>query len=207
MTGRLRPCRTVCRVLTVPISVRQPSEDDLATMLLQVQDQQVTYPEVGATRESGLPPGYRHDRYSVTLGHGDAVFQRGREALQTWQAHRHVGATLVPAKPEIAVGTDVIVVLRVGPASVVVPCQIVYVTDSEDAYGFAYGTLPGHAERGEEAFHVARGPGGVVTFEVVAFSRPADPLTRLGGPIARLMQTRITRGYLDGVRSFVNSVP
>ena len=192
-------------VAAVHISARQPPKDDLDAMLLRVHDLAVTYPEVGATGAPILPPGYRHDRYSVTLGSEDNVFARGREAVQTWQAHRHVGATLVPETPAIAVGTDVIVVLRVGPASIVVPCRIVSVTDTDDAYGFAYGTLPGHPEQGEEAFHVRRTPDGEVTFEVVAFSRPADPLARLGSPVTRLMQTRISRGYLEGIRSYVQS--
>jgi len=190
----------------VPISVRPPTGQDLDALLARVSDLQVTYPEVGATSASVLPPGYRHDRYSIPLGRGNGVFQRGREALQTWQAHRHIGAVLVPAQPHIAVGTEVVVALRVGPASLVVPCRIVSVVDADDTYGFAYGTLPGHFERGEEAFHVCRGREGEVSFEVVAFSRPADPLARLGSPIARLMQTRITRGYLEGIRSFVNAV-
>ena len=71
--------------------------------------------------------------------------------------------------------------------------------------GFAYGTLPGHPERGEESFRVVRGHDDTIRFEVVAFTRPADPLARLGSPITRLMQKRITRGYLEGVRSYVST--
>jgi uncharacterized protein (UPF0548 family) len=191
--------------LAVPISARQPSRDDLDAWLARVQDQPITHGEVGATGASVLPSGYRHDRYSVRLGEGDTAFNRGRDALKTWQAHRHVGATLAPDNPAIAVGTDVIVAIRVGLVSVVVPCRIVSVTDNENRYGFAYGTLPGHPERGEEAFHIVRTMDAAVNFEVVAFSRPADWLARLGSPVARLIQTRITRGYLDGVRCYVEA--
>jgi uncharacterized protein (UPF0548 family) len=196
---------TVDIVPAVPISARQPSTDDLDAWLLRVRDQRVTYREVGATAASELPAGYRHDRYSVSLGEGDTAFNHGREALMTWQAHRHVGATLVPDNPEIAVGNDVIMALRVGLLSVVLPCRIVRVADNESRYGFGYGTLPGHPERGEEAFHVVRNSDGNVDFEVVAFSRPADRLMRLTSPLARLIQTRITRGYLQGVRLYVEA--
>jgi uncharacterized protein (UPF0548 family) len=48
---------------------------------------------------------------------------------------------------------------------------------------------------------------GEVNFEVVAFSRPADRLARLGSPVARLIQTRISRGYLEGLRSYVEAAP
>jgi uncharacterized protein (UPF0548 family) len=189
----------------VPISTRQPSRDDLDAWLLRGRDQRVTYREVGATGTSALPSGYRHDRYSVRLGEGDTAFNHGRGALKTWQAHRHVGATLAPVNPEIVVGTDVIVALRVGLLSIVAPCRIVSVADDACRYGFAYGTLPGHPERGEEAFHVVRNPDGYVDFEVVAFSRPADRLASLGSPVTRLIQSRITRRYLEGVRLYVES--
>jgi uncharacterized protein (UPF0548 family) len=64
----------------MPISVRQPSRDDLDAWLLRVRGQRVTYREVGATRASALPAGYRHDRYSVGLGEGDKDFNRGCDA-------------------------------------------------------------------------------------------------------------------------------
>ena len=53
--------------------------------------------------------------------------------------------------------------------------------------GFAYGTLPGHPENGEEAFVVSMSPDQVVRFEIQAFSRPGGPLVRLVGPIGRGM--------------------
>jgi uncharacterized protein (UPF0548 family) len=68
-----------------------------------------------------------------------------------------------------------------------------YVTDDEDCVGFACGTLPRHPERGEEAFHVRRAADGEVTFDIVAFSRPADPLTQSGAPLGRAIQSRVTR--------------
>jgi uncharacterized protein (UPF0548 family) len=44
-----------------------------------------------------------------------------------------------------------------------------------------------------------------VRFEITAFSRPHDRLTRLGGPLARRVQQRTTRRYLEGMRTFVAS--
>jgi uncharacterized protein (UPF0548 family) len=38
---------------------------------------------------------------------------------------------------------------------------------------------------------------------VVAASRPASPLARLGAPVARRVQRRITAGYLEGLRRAV----
>lgn len=65
--------------------------------------------------------------------------------------------------------------------------------------GFAYGTLPGHPECGEAAFTLMRGDDGQVAFVVRSFSRRVDPLARLGAPLARLAQTRVTRRYLTAL--------
>jgi uncharacterized protein (UPF0548 family) len=78
----------------------------------------------------------------------------------------------------------------------------VYVLDEPNRFGFAYGTLAGHPERGEESFVVSLASDRV-TFDVVAFSRPASALARFGAPVARAVQTRVTRRYLSGLESFV----
>ena len=183
--------------------ISRPSEETLAHLLREASGQEVTYREVGVTGDPQLPPGYKHVCRRAVLGHGEAVFRLGVEAITTWQAQRHVGAAHTPPDPELKTGNEVLSTIRLGPVFVVSPCRIVYVTDEEGSFGFAYGTLPGHLARGEESFHVRRGAGGEIVFEVVAFSRPADLLTSLGGPLARLVQAWVTSGYLDGVRRFV----
>lgn len=65
--------------------------------------------------------------------------------------------------------------------------------------GFAYGTLPGHPETGEEAFVVERNGEGDVRFTITAFSRPRALLARLGGPVTKAVKARATRRYLRGL--------
>jgi uncharacterized protein (UPF0548 family) len=77
-----------------------------------------------------------------------------------------------------------------------------YTTATTTRFGFAYGTLPGHPEQGEEAFHVNFEDGQVLA-EIVAFSRPADLPTRLAGPLARQVQKAATKRYIDGIRAYV----
>jgi hypothetical protein len=108
----------------------------------------------------------------------------------------------LPARGDAQGGADVVATVRLGPVFVVAPCRVVYVTDSPGRFGFAYGTLPGHPERGEEAFHVIRSEDGTVAFEIVAFSRPASTMARLGGPLSRMVQSRTTRRFLDGVLKY-----
>ena len=76
------------------------------------------------------------------------------------------------------------------------PCRVVYadLESDGDRAAFAYGTLQGHAEAGEERFRVSFDPRTeAVVYEIAAFSRPAIALTRLGYPLARRVQKRFAR--------------
>jgi uncharacterized protein (UPF0548 family) len=109
-----------------------------------------------------------------------------------------------PADAALAEHATVVVTLRLLPSlvTVVAPCRVVYLTDEPDRFGFGYGTLPGHSEAGEEAFHVVRTPEGV-RFEIDVFWRPAHPLVRVGGPVSRWVQAAVTRRYLTAFRKAV----
>ena len=92
-------------------------------------------------------------------------------------------------------------VLRLGWGAVGVnaPVRVVYVVDEGGRKGFAYGTLPGHPESGEEAFVVDLGQDGRVTLTISAFSRPSSLLARWGGPLSRGVQRWVTDRYLRAV--------
>jgi uncharacterized protein (UPF0548 family) len=76
-------------------------------------------------------------------------------------------------------------------------CRIVYVVDVQgpvQRHGFAYGTLPEHAESGEERFTVEwHEADAAVWFDILAFSSPQQLLARLGYPFARKLQKRFAR--------------
>ena len=176
--------------------LRRPSEADLQRVLEAARAAHVTYAEIGAT-EGTMPPGYRHDRRVVDLPGGEAVFRRAADGVFQWQPQRSVGATVTPDDPPVE-GATVIVTVRVGLLFALAPCRIVRVIDGPDRYGFAYGSLPGHPEEGEESFVVERREGRT-SFVVTAFSRWAEPLARLGGPVTRAVQLRTMRGYVEGL--------
>ena len=76
-----------------------------------------------------------------------------------------------------------------------IPARVVYVVDEPRRRGFAYGTLPGHPERGEESFVVERLADDSVWLVIRAFSRPSGPLVWIGYPVARLLQAVYTARY------------
>jgi uncharacterized protein (UPF0548 family) len=141
-----------------------------------------TYAEVGATRHQPLPPGYRHLRYRRELGRED--FDAAADAILTFRMHHATGARIRATADRAAPGVGI----RVGLGPVSVPCRVVWTAAEPDRAGFAYGTLPGHQARGEEAFTVERDAQGRVWFTVTAFSAPARLPMRLGGPVAVLAQ-------------------
>ena len=147
----------------------------------------LTYPEVGATRREPLPAGYDHLHYRRLIGSGADVFNRAGEAVETFRMHRAIGATVRTTADRAAPGVR----LGIGLGPFTVPCEIVYVPDEPNRAGFGYGTLPGHVQRGEEAFLVERDQDDRVWFRVTAFSRPARWITVLGGPLTIVAQ----RGY------------
>ena len=89
-------------------------------------------------------------------------------------------------------------VLRIGwgRLSIPAPLRVVYVVDEPRRRGFAYGTLPGHPERGEESFVVEHREDDSVWLTVRAFSRPAHPALWLGYPVLRIAQATATARYL-----------
>jgi uncharacterized protein (UPF0548 family) len=123
-------------------------------------------------------------------------FSHAARALLTWQVQARAGVAV--AASSAAVEPDSVVILRVGrrPLSVAAPCRVVYVIDEADRQGFAYGTLPGHPESGEESFLIERRQDGSVEFTVAAFSRPASRIAKVGGPITTFVQRRMTDRYL-----------
>jgi uncharacterized protein (UPF0548 family) len=178
----------------------EPDEPFLRSLLERCATASVTYDEVGATRNETQPAGYAHDRYRVNLGLD--AFDRGVAGLRAWQAHIGAGVNVFPADAAIHEGTDVIVAAKVGPAYALAPCRIVYAIDEPDRFGFGYGTLPGHPEQGEESFVIERGEDAHTTFSIVAFSKPAALLARLGSPVARWVQRRTTHAYLDALHNY-----
>jgi uncharacterized protein (UPF0548 family) len=143
-----------------------------------------------------MPAGYRHLRKTAVIGRGRHRFEQAAAEGMRWGMLRGAGLRVEATAPTAAVGAEVLV--HLGP--VTAPCRVVYVVDDPDRRGFAYGTLPGHAECGEELFMVRYEPAtGDVYAEVAAFSRHATWWARLGSPVTSLVQRHVTGRYLTAL--------
>ena len=94
------------------------------------------------------------------------------------------------------VGARITNVLGFAGFGVHAPCLVVAVVAEPDRVGWAYGTLPGHPECGEEAFLLTLLPNDDVLFEVRAFSRAGVWWSRVLGPAGRAAQRWVTNRYL-----------
>ena len=185
--------------------VTHPSNTQLETLLETARHAGPTYTDVGATRDPALrPAGYRHDELECTIT-SPSAFDRARDGLRTWQAQIGAGADVYPRV--FGPGETVIVYMGVAPFYMLAPCRLIYVIDDSDRFGFAYGTLPGHPEEGEEAFVVERVATSSVRFVIRAFSRPGDPLVKLFAPAARIVQTRMVMRYQHALKRYVEAGP
>lgn len=173
--------------------IHKPSEQKIKTFLAAQRDQVFSYAPPGLTRH--LPAsGYTVDHSRVQLGHGAQTFQAACRALQNWKMFDIGWVQLFRKDTPIETGSIVaVLVAHLGFWSLN-PCRIVYTFDERPSrYGFAYGTLPAHAERGEESFSVEWQPeDDSVWYVVVAVSRPG-PLAKLGYPYTRSLQKRFAR--------------
>jgi uncharacterized protein (UPF0548 family) len=160
---------------------------------------ELTYGEHGATRDR-LPAGYNHVRRDVRLGTGPAVFENAVDGLLGWAMHRGAGMSVTASEPRAAPGVVVVLRLGWGPVGIAAACRVVYCVEEPDRRGFAYGTLPGHPERGEEAFVVRLLPDGEVRFTITAFSRPASVTARAGGPVTRQAQAYVSDRYVRALQ-------
>ena len=163
---------------------------------------ELTYPErsrglsLPLARGAAFEPGEWHVLREVrVLGFGASDFAAARERVMTWKMHRAVGLR-VECAGDVELGRRVSMSVGVGPLTLVAPCEVVAVVDTANEAGFAYGTLPGHPERGEEGFLVRMREDEVVVGAVAAFSQPASRALSLAGPAARLGQRLAARRYL-----------
>ena len=191
------------------ISFRKPSVESLRRIVTAQSKLEFTYPSVGATQAGGpAPAGYILDHTRVELGRGSAVFDRARAALERWDQFRLSWLQAFPDDTPIRRGETVIVLARAFGLWWTNAARIVYTIDEPDEpvarFGFAYGTLPGHVESGEERFLIEWDRStDQVWFDILAFSRPRHFLTRLGRRQARAMQKRFGQQSAAAMKAIV----
>jgi uncharacterized protein (UPF0548 family) len=178
------------------LSVQKPSAELLDRFVTVQGTHGFSYSAVGASATTP-PAGFVVDRTRIELGSGEAIFDAAKAALRRWEQFRlgwvEAWSPATPLEP----GQVVAVVGKAMGLWWINSCRIIYTVDEtgpRSQFGFAYGTLPSHVERGEERFLIEWDRAtDRVFYDILAFSRPNHWLSRVGYPIVRLHQKRFGR--------------
>ena len=185
--------------------LRKPSVEKIRELISAQRCLPFSYAKVGST-QGKLPGGYTIDHNRTKLGYGARTYDSAVAALKDWQQFDLGWTRIVP--PQTPLRTDQIVAVRARTFGVwsLNACRVVYLINEDRKFGFAYGTLREHAERGEERFQVEWEKDDSVWYDILAFSRPQHLLVRIGRPLARMLQKRFARDSLKKMRSIVSAL-
>lgn len=185
--------------------LRKPAPETISSFLEGQAERGFTYQGVGRT-DSTPPEGYIVDHMRARLGSGEKDFASARSALEKWQQFQVGWAEVWPTKPAVRQGEMIAIIAKSVGLWWLNACRIAYVLDEESEqkrFGFANGTLPGHAGAGEERFLVEMDGDGIVWYDIFAFSRPHHPLAYVGYPYLRRVQKQFGRQSASAMQKIV----
>lgn len=147
-----------------------------------------SYRCVECTLDSISPENYVCDHNRIEIGNGRDQFESFKPLIQNWTMF----PDWIDVYPPTAIekGACVAVVTKAFSLWWTNVCKIVDTIDEPNRFGFAYGTLPQHVEKGEERFLLELDSDGRVNYDLLAFSRPNFWATKIGYPLARRMQKK-----------------
>lgn len=183
-------------------SITFPTSQELITFLEVESSKEYTYPEVGATTQTTHFAHYDNDHNYGVIGKGETTWEKAKSSIQNWQQFPLPWTKIYPNTTPLKEGEVVAVVFRLFGIWWRNSARIVYTFDEPNRYGFAYGTLPGHIEMGEEVFWIERNKEGEVSYHIKAFSKPRFWLAKLGYPIARLYQRKFVRESIASMKRY-----
>jgi uncharacterized protein (UPF0548 family) len=187
--------------------ISKPTEDTISAFIAAQKRQRYSYVEVGASREQA-PAGYTVDHNRIQLGQGPDDFERAKKAIRQWKMFDMSWIHLCWTDTPIESNATVAVLIRHLGFWSLNAARIVYVLEEHgkvEKYGFAYGTLPGHSECGEERFTVEYHMGDQsVWYDLYAYSRPGF-LATLGYPFARVLQKKFAENSKAAMQITVRS--
>jgi uncharacterized protein (UPF0548 family) len=178
--------------------LQRPTPQVLKQFRQTAERDSLSYEEVCATLKDPLPSGYHIDHNRTCLGRGEDLFERARAALDEWKMFDLGWLKLIHPPVPVTPGQTVMILAHTWGLYSLSASRVLKMVDTDDGdtrrWGFCYGTLRHHVERGEERFTVEYSrKGDLVWYDILAFSRPQHPLARLAYPVSRAAQRRFAR--------------
>src|SRR5262245_35882045 len=130
----------------------RPNQNAIAAFLSAQRNQTFSYAEVECTRKDA-PNGYVADHNRIELSKGVDAFKRAKDAVRQWKMFDMPWIDLFWPDTPLQPGASVAVLISHLGFWSLNACKIIYLIDEHgptEKFGFAYGTLTDHGERGEE---------------------------------------------------------
>lgn len=192
------------------LSLKPPPPDRLDERTIHLATARFTY-ETGLLDRvdtvdrlpRSFPRGWFVDRHRAVVGHGNADFDAACDALRRWRQFGDGWLRVGDNTPPLRADAEIAYSARVLGVWWIYGCRILHVVDEPQRFGFVYGTIGNHAERGEEQFLIELDDNGDVVYSLFALSRPGRWFAWLGMPIARAAQARFRRRSTATMKAFV----
>lgn len=179
------------------LSLNKPTEKFIEQFIDGQKSLTLSYKQIGVSREGICPTGYGRDHVREKLGTGREAFTTAISLFKKWEQFAVGWVEVFPPKTPLVPDAVIAVLAWHKYFWSLNACRIIYVIDEEspiNRFGFGYGTLPGHAEIGEERFLLEWDErSNIVSYDILAFSNPSNLLGWLAYPLVRLIQNRFRR--------------
>jgi uncharacterized protein (UPF0548 family) len=172
-----------------------PNSLIISTFVKNQEDAIFNYEPLLGTKQTRVE-GYDNDFAKAKIGEGASDFAKAKTKIRAWVMFPSAWTKIMPEQQPIKVGTTVAMFARFGGLWWRNTCRVIYVIDEPRCFGFAYGTLPSHVERGEELFLVEWLADDSVEYSIKAFSRPRHILAKIAYPVMRLLQAKFRKDSL-----------
>ena len=185
----------------------KPTAADLQKYISQKSHQTFSYEEIGFSLKidknssdclSQIRDRYIIDRNRIALGSGLKVFEQAKIALCHWKMFNLDWLDIFSPEADIRAGLTVAIIFHQFGIWSINLCKVVNLIQEEEKrinkFGFAYGTLTSHGLSGEERFLVEWSQeNDIVYYDLLAFSRPNQYLTKIGYWYVRKLQKRFAK--------------
>lgn len=189
------------------LSLSKPTPKRCAKILELARSAELSYSCQGSVGRGEKPAGFKRDAGSRLLGTGEEAWLAAVESFKRW---RFMPASVVEVIPPDTIerGEVAGVLIQAFGVWSLNPARIIEVHDSEDemsrAFGFTYGTVKGHMEKGEERFLLKWDlQSDEVWYHIDAVSRPNHVLAWLVYPYVRSEQARFRRESCESMATSV----
>ena len=186
------------------VSINIPSIQKSTDFIQKQATLDYTYSPLFGTKLKNEIEHYDNDSLSTVIGKGTVDFELAKSAVRAWTMFPD-WTKIIKENTPIEVNETVAMYAKFFGLWWRNACKIVYVTDNKTEFGFAYGTLPGHIESGEELFLISINEKEEVIYTIKAFSKPRHIFAKIGYYMIRYLQDKFRKDSALAMKTYIET--